>query len=221
MDEREHNELRSLLGAYALNATEAVEARRIERHLQNCDDCANEVRALRDTAAELSWLSEPEDAGDLVDRIAQRLPARRRRVVTRISAAVAAVAVIAAGLLGAGLVRERRENASLEDVLAAATDRITLGPQGGFGGHGVLHLAPGKAALVLDDLPGAGRDRVYQLWAIEGSKPSSMTVVDGTGRVVRLFDWTGSADRFAVTIEPSGGSPVPTTAPVLAGSVRA
>ena len=217
MNEREHRELQSLLGAYALHATDAVEARRVERHLQSCDDCANEVRALRDTAAELAWLSEPADAGDLVDRIAERLPARRGRIVTRISAAVAAAAVIAAGLLGAGLLRERTQNASLEDVLAAATQRVTLGPTGGFDGHGVLYIADGTAALVLDDLPDAGPDRVYQLWSIADSSPRSMTIVRGTGRVVRLFDWTGDDGRFAVTIEPAGGSTAPTSDPVLAG----
>jgi anti-sigma-K factor RskA len=218
MDEREHGELQSLLGAYALNATDAIEARRVERHLETCDDCTNEVRALRDTAAELAWLSEPADAGDLVDRISSKLPPRRRRVVTRVSAAVAAVAVAAAGFLGVSLIRERGENAKLEGVLAAATDRIVLGPQGGFVGRGVLHLADGRAAVILDDLPDAGSDRVYQLWAIDGSTPRSMTVLDGEGRVVRSFDWKGTGDRFAITIEPSGGSPVPTTDPVLAGA---
>jgi anti-sigma-K factor RskA len=214
---QEHEELQTLLGAYALNATDALEARRIERHLETCDDCANEVRMLRETTAELAWLSEPAEAGDLVDRISQRLPARRRRLITRLSAGVAAVAVATAGFLGASLLRAESENARLADVLATATRRVPLGAQKGFAGHGVLHVASGKAALVLDDLPDAGRDRTYQLWAITGSKPRSMTVVGGTGRVVAVFDWKGAGDRFAVTIEPDGGSPVPTSDPVLIG----
>lgn len=217
MNEREHGALRALLGAHALDATDDVEAQRIERHLETCDECTNEVRALRDTAAELAWLSEPADTGDLVDRISSTLPAQRRRIVTRISAAIAAVAVVVAGFLGVSLLGERAENAKLADVLAAATERVNLGPQGRFTGRGVLHIADGEAALVLDALPDAGRDRVYQLWAITGSKPRSMTVLSGAGRVVRLFDWSGSGERFAVTIEPGGGSPVPTTDPVLAG----
>jgi anti-sigma-K factor RskA len=218
MNEREHQELRSLLGAYALNATDALEARRVERHLQTCDDCANEVRMLRDTTAELAWLSEPAEAGDLVDRITQRLPARRRRLMVRLSAGIAAVAVAAAGYLGVSLLRERAANDAFAHVLASATRRVSLGPQKGFTGHGVLHIAEGKAALVLDDLPDAGRDRAYQLWAIAGAKPRPMTVIDGAGRIVRLFDWSGTGDRFAVTIEPDGGSPVPTTEPVLLGA---
>jgi anti-sigma-K factor RskA len=185
--------------------------------LSGCEDCANEVRLLRSTTAELAWLSEPASTGDLVDRISRKLPARRRRLVTRISAGVAAVAVAGAGFLGVSLMRERAENAQLADVLADASRRITLGPQGGFQAHGVLHIASGKAALILEDLPDAGRGRTYQLWAITGARPRSMTVVDGTGRVVHVFDWKGVADRFAVTIEPAGGSPVPTTDPVLAG----
>jgi anti-sigma-K factor RskA len=218
MSEREHQDLQSLLGAYVLNATDALEGRRIERHLETCDDCANEVRMLRDTTAELAWLSEPAETGDLVDRISQRLPARRRRFVTRVSAVVAAVAVVLAGFLGVSLMRAQDENDRLGRVLASATRRVELGPQKGFTGRGVLHIAGDDAALVLDDVPDAGRDRVYQLWAIAGAAPRSMAVLDGTGRIVRLFDWRGNADRFAVTIEPMGGSPVPTSDPVLAGA---
>ena len=57
MNDAAHEEIREGLGAFALNATESLEYRRIERHLEECDDCANEVRLLKEAAAELSWLS--------------------------------------------------------------------------------------------------------------------------------------------------------------------
>lgn len=216
MNEKEHEELRTLVGAYALNATDALERRRIERHLPTCDDCTNEVRMLRETAAELSWLPRPEEAGTVVEDIERRIPSRRRPVASRLSLAVAAVAVVAAGVFGGLFVNQRNENARFADVLASAVDQARLRPQGGFEGRGVLHVAKGQAALILEDLPPAGRDRAYQLWAIKGDKPRSLAVIDATGRVVQLLDYEGAADRFALTIEPAGGSPVPTSDPVLA-----
>ena len=214
----EHEELQSLLGAFALNATSAIEARRVERHLEKCDDCANEVRLLKEAAAELAWLSNPEDTADLEHRITTNLPARRRTMTVRFLAGAAAVAVVISGVLGASLIRERSLKSDLEEVLTTATRQVSLDPQGGFQGRGVLHVGRGKAALVLDDVPAAGKGRIYQLWALAGAKPRSATVVEGNGRVVHLFDWTGTADRFAITIEPEGGSPVPTSDPVLVGT---
>lgn len=214
----EHRELQTLLGAFALDATSELERRRVERHLQSCVDCAREVRLLRDAASELAWLPDFQDADDLVTRMAESLPKRPRRVLTWVSVGVAAGSLAAAGFLGTGLVRERVRNTAVQSVLAEATRRVQLDSQRGFAGHGVLHFAGDKAVLVLEDLPDLGRDRSYQLWAIEGTTPRSATVLEATGRVVHLFAWSGKADRFALTIEPSSGSPAPTTDPVLAGA---
>ena len=218
MNERDHEEIRSLLGAFALNATDAVEHGRIERHLATCDECANEVRMLTATAAELSWLTDPADADEVIERVASKLPARRRRIVTRLSVAVAAVSVAAAGVLGGVLVNERSENDRFADIVAGSVRSVRLAPQNGFDGTGVLYIARNEAALILENVPDAGRERAYQLWAIDGVKPRSLGVIDGSGRVVRIVDDPGTADRYAVTIEAEGGSPVPTTDPVLVGA---
>ncbi len=134
------------------------------------------------------------------------------------SAARAAVSVAAAGFRGGARVRERSRTDELSSVLADAQRSVRLAPQGGFDGQGTVYVADGRAALVLDDVPDPGRGRSYQLWAITGEKPASMTVVEDGDRVVRLFEWSGRADQFAVTIEPAGGSPVPTSDPVLVGA---
>lgn len=212
----EHDQMESLIGAYALDAIDALERRRLERHLATCEDCANEVRMLRETAAELAWLPDPADASEVVENIARKMPSRTRRRTSRISVAVAAVAVVVAGVFGGLFVGERRENARFENLLASADLRANLTPQGGFEGRGVLHIGEGEAALILEDLPPPGRDRAYQLWAVKGGKPRSLAVVEATGRVVRLLDYTGAGETFALTIEPAGGSPVPTSDPVLA-----
>ena len=75
-------------------------------------------------------------------------------------------------------------------------------------------------------LPPAAAGRTYQLWGIRGSDaPVSLgtfdTGADGTA-VVALSP--GAATDFeisALTDEPAGGSPAPTTTPFLAGPWRA
>jgi anti-sigma-K factor RskA len=219
MTDRSHAEVQSLLGAFVLNAVSVTEQRMVQRHIESCAECAREVELLREASAELAWLPVPENADELVDRIAAALPPRPRRSVVRAVAALAAVAVAAAGFLGASLVRERARSGDFAAVVAEAARSVHLRPQvSGFEGSGTLFLTGTRAAFVLDDVPGPGQGRSYQLWAISGDKPASMAVVGGDGRIVRLFDWSGRADTFAVTIEPAGGSPVPTSDPVLVGS---
>jgi anti-sigma-K factor RskA len=76
-------------------------------------------------------------------------------------------------------------------------------------------------------LPPAPAGRTYQLWAIASatSAPVSLgtfnTTTDGVGRLaVRLPQGTTIAIG-AVTEEPEGGSPQPTTQPFLVGQLRA
>ena len=216
MTDTQHSDLQELLGAFALDALTPLEHRRVERHLASCDECSREARLLREAATELAWLPSEQDADELIDRITGSLPYRPRRMAVRVFAAVAAVSVAASVFIGTQFLRERARDSELTKVLASSGQHVALEPQSGFGGRGVLHLARGKAALVLSDLPNPGRGRAYQLWAIAGGKPRSMTVVGGTGRVFAVFDWNGNAQQYAVTIEPAGGSPVPTSNPVLA-----
>ncbi len=218
MNDVQHNDVQELLGAFALDALSPLEHRRVERHLASCEECTREARLLREAATELAWIPSEQSADELIDRITGSLRYRPRRVAVRFMAAVAAASVAASLFVGVQFVRERSRNAELTKVLASAGEQVTLQPQQGFDGRGVLHIARGKAALVLSDVPSAGRGRAYQLWAIAGGKPRSMTVIGGHGRVFEVFDWTGDANQYAVTIEPEGGSPVPTTNPVLAST---
>src|SRR5687768_5873145 len=107
MNDTQHEEIQELLGAYALDALDPLEHRRVERHIAGCDDCANEVRLLTEAASELAWLAKEEEAGDLAYRISRNLPARGRTIKIRILTAVAAVAVAIAGVLGGSLIYQR------------------------------------------------------------------------------------------------------------------
>lgn len=217
--EEQHEELRSLLGAYVLNAVDEIEHRRVERHLRTCEACASEARLLGAPVGELALLPElPDDADELIEKITAALPWRPRKVLMRLSAGIAAVAVAAAGFLGLALRDERARQDRIATVIAGAERSVAFDGQGGFDGTGRLYLAGGQAVLALDDMPAPGQERAWQLWALTSGEPTSMSVIEGEDRIVHLFEWEGRATAFAVTIEPAGGSPVPTSDPVLISS---
>ncbi|MEQ9399064.1 MAG: anti-sigma factor [Longimicrobiales bacterium] len=73
------------------------------------------------------------------------------------------------------------------------------------------------------DLPPAPEGRTYQLWGIaEGGSPVSLgtfqTAADGTALVQRTVPAGTDFQIGAVTEEPTGGSPQPTSAPFLVGT---
>ncbi|MFD7981916.1 zf-HC2 domain-containing protein [Kitasatospora indigofera] len=77
LTEQQHEDLRSLLGAWALGACPRREAAALERHLRHCPDCAEEGARLRDAAG---WLSadEPLDpSGALRQQVLDWCLARR------------------------------------------------------------------------------------------------------------------------------------------------
>lgn len=84
----------------------------------------------------------------------------------------------------------------------------------------------GQVLLAAYRLPPAPAGRTYQLWGIaEGASPVSLGTFQsaGEGREVVRFSVPAGLQLAigAVTEEPAGGSPQPTSAPFLAGTLRA
>lgn len=81
--------------------------------------------------------------------------------------------------------------------------------------------ARGHIVIAARDLPPAGTGRTYQLWAIREGEPASLGTFDtdarGRATVLLRVDSALSFDVTAVTEEPAGGSPLPTTTPLLLG----
>ncbi len=72
MNVSEHDEIRSLLGVYALDAVDNLERERVEDHLTTCLACSAEVADHREAAASLAFAGGDAPAG-LWDRIAAEL----------------------------------------------------------------------------------------------------------------------------------------------------
>lgn len=79
-----------------------------------------------------------------------------------------------------------------------------------------LAWSPAKQKVVVDmksmKLPAHDKDHQYQLWALVGGKPVDMGLFDAGNATdsVKVMKSIASADAFAVTLEPVGGSATPT-----------
>ena len=62
------------------------------------------------------------------------------------------------------------------------------------------------------NMPANDKDHQYQLWALVGGKPVDLGVFDAdtTSKDMKVMKSIASADAFAVTLEPRGGSQNPT-----------
>jgi anti-sigma-K factor RskA len=83
------------------------------------------------------------------------------------------------------------------------------------GGRGTAVVAGGEAVFLASGMPSVSSDRTYQLWVMSpGSTRSAGLLGHGSSAQV-LVQRVHPGDKLAVTVEPSGGSPQPTTAPLV------
>jgi anti-sigma-K factor RskA len=148
--------------------------------------------------------------------------ARRRNRWIAAGAAIVAAAAIAIGVV----VVAPWDDGGTDPVAAvvAADDAQTIqmpgtGEEGSLPGVTIVHSASQNAAVILaDQVPVPEEDRVYELWGINGGVPQRAATFrpndDGTlSFYAPNFD-PASAEVWAITEEPAGGSDAPTT-PIL------
>lgn len=231
------SDIHALSGAYAVDAVHDLERAEFERHLASCDSCRAEVASLRDAAGHLAdvsasppppglraqVLSEAQSVRPLPPR-APAAPTRRWRIP-----ALAAAAALIAGL-GVGVTTEWRPWEP-ETVQMTLAERVRQAPDAqswtqSLPSGGSVTVTRSKSVGVavwqstgMKPLPSG---RVYELWLQapdESLKPAGLFSA-GDGEVVMRGDAT-EAIGAGVTEEPSGGSPVPTTAPIAFIDFRA
>jgi anti-sigma-K factor RskA len=149
--------------------------------------------------------------------------ARRRwfqRPAAIIGAAAAAVVLIAGAIIGIGWSGPngwgaQREMAAIE--AAPDSQSVTHELDGGGAVTLVWSAAEGRSGVVVEGLPDLGADETYELWYIDdsGAAPAGTFDVAGdeTWRVLEGDFRPGVA--VGVTVEPAGGSPEPTTEPLV------
>ncbi|UED87232.1 anti-sigma factor [Streptomyces profundus] len=238
MSERYEAESHTLSGAYALNAVSDEERARFERHLRRCEACAHEVAELAETAGRLGVAAARVPPRAMRETVLRRIGSVRqeppaglvRRLTPRMSRFALAACLAAAVLAGTtvwqwqeaerareGVERAERHADALTRVLAAPDARITTGELPG-GGTATVVLSPGhdQAAFLASGLPEPPADRVYQLWFDDAGTMRPAGLLDpAAGDSALLMDGrVDGAGGMGITVEPSGGSPQPTTEPL-------
>jgi anti-sigma-K factor RskA len=233
-------DIHALTGAYALDAVSGAERADFERHLAECESCAQEVRELRDTATRLALaaaadpppalranvLSQIKSVRQLppettVVPLRGRSPRDRRTLALRLSSVAAAVLFIAAVALGVVVFRQgqqldetRAQAAEMSSILRASDAQVLTLDKGADGRMTVAMSRSQDKMLLLAEVadPPSGKD--LQVWAVHGDRMVSAGLLQPTnGDATLAVSDLGDANQIAVTVEPDGGSPQPTTLP--------
>lgn len=145
------------------------------------------------------------------------------RPMTVLVAAAAAVILFVGGtVVGVGFSGNRAGDVEAQSlaVLTSASDLQRASAQIAGGGEATLiwSLDQRKSAILVNDLPSLSSGKTYQLWYMgEGAPiPAGTFESSASATTWRVLDGAMSAgDTVGVTVEPLGGSPKPTTDPIL------
>ncbi|WP_232331391.1 anti-sigma factor [Agromyces laixinhei] len=149
--------------------------------------------------------------------------ARRRwfqRPGAIIAAAAASVVLIAGAIIGVGWAGPNGWGAQREmTAIAEASDVQSETHEIEGGGAVTLYWSAeqGRSGVVVEGLPDVGDESTYELWYIDDSGAQSAGTFDVQGEE----SWRVLDGEFApgvavgVTVEPAGGSPQPTTDPIV------
>jgi len=138
--------------------------------------------------------------------------------------AVAALAVTITGLqdrlasLEVAATAAREEADALVALLAADDVVVHTVRVDDVRGRVIASATLGEAVFLIEGLPPAPAAHTYELWMIaaDGASPAGLVAPDRTGRVSEhLTGDLAGAMAIGITIEPDGGSPAPTTAPMM------
>jgi anti-sigma-K factor RskA len=219
-------ELDELLGAYALDAVDESDRRRVDDYLAVNPRAAAEVQEHREVATMLAFTGMDAPAG-LWDRIVRELddvapepgpelakiiPIERKRSTARTVLPWLA-ATAAAALVAVGVVTIFDDDGTSGDPLvaaaeAAAADRDSRAAELRADGSDVVVEAvvdnDGHGFLFGDALPELADDQTYQLWGVVGDQVISIGII-GPHPELETFTVRGELAALAVTIEPAGG----------------
>ena len=238
------NELSGQYELYALGVLEEPELSELHEHLgRNCEVCAPAVRraAVRVSMfADMAAVVEPPQ--NLRGRVLASVgivPQFRWNWMQTWATVVAAVVL---GLLWAGHLRRERirdiafhdameQVKQSEEVLAllSAPDTIVRVSQEGAAQppQGKVFLNPKRGVLLLaSNLPPAPEGKIYEMWVIPaGGKPvpAGLFQSESNGTAVHLQQGpvdVASTGAVAVTLEPAGGAPQPTSQPLIVAPLK-
>lgn len=242
-------EVHTLTGAYVCDALGPDERAAFEAHMDQCPECAAEVRELREVTAIMAAAVAERPPASLKAAVdneigvtrqvppvtaepgaasASTSPGGRRRMRAAWSVA-AALALVAAGLGWRAISQQHQinslnaQNAQIAQLLAAPDAAATRGAVTGGGSALIIDSRSlNEAAVSFTDLAGAPSGKTYQLWlmAPDGSARSVGLMQVSPSRPVLVQGLAGEV-KVGMTIEPAGGSPRPTSTPIMVAALGA
>jgi anti-sigma-K factor RskA len=221
-------DLDELLGAYALDALDADEQRRVDDYLAINPRARAEVQEHREVATMLAYtgMDAPDGLWDRIvstldeappspgPELARVLPMdqHRRRVgptLGRWVAATAAAALIAIAAIAvvdrSNVVDTNPLEAAVAQIRADRDSRSTrmVSAESAVEVEAIVDLQ-GHGFLLAGDLPQLPRSLTYQLWGVFGDQVISLGVLGPTPDI-EMFTARGDLAAVAITIEPAGG----------------
>jgi anti-sigma-K factor RskA len=221
------DELRQDYTSYALGIADDPERAEIAEHLgRKCPNCVPGVASAMATVTAMSGavqLTEPpKHLRRRVIASVQREPARWRAgifVPWAITAALS-IALVTIGISGR---RQSGDTARLQQALSILNDPATKDVT--FGetekpSKGRVFVSAGKGVVFIGaSLPRLDRGKTFELWVIPAKgNPVPAGLFQSQPDATAVFVRPGpveNAAAIAVTVEPQGGSPQPTTTPFI------
>lgn len=241
------DQTRELLGAYALDAVDDVERRRVEKLLVSDPSVRDEVERLRLVADELGNAAESAPPAQLWESLqsavntdsSARKPSgsseptsifssKKHRSVNKLF--LAAAAVLAVFVIGGAILAGVRQDGNVPNTIAAMTAMANdaaskPGSRTGFLTDPdqtmkvqVVADAQGHGFLMTDPLPALPEDETYQLWAANNGTMISLGML-GSNPEMSMVPIDPSVTELALTREPVSGSVAPTSSPMATGSL--
>lgn len=226
-------DLMALATPYALHALTDAEVADVDRQLaaapaEVAAAFAAEVRAIHETMAVVSAATAVEPPAPLRDRLlatvgddrVRQLPAKRETRWRTTVLAAAAVLAIGLGALGVGYAMRPPAPTSTADQVFAASDVRTVSGDIPGGGTATLVFSHQRDAgvLVMNNVAPPKPGTVYQMWLVGDKGPQSAGTMDAKAvapSTTAVLPDLGDSKTLAFTVEPPGGSVMPTS-PVFA-----
>jgi anti-sigma-K factor RskA len=227
------------LPAYVLDAVTAAERRQVEGHLALCPSCRAELTHLQQIAADLPLaLPQADPPPELKHRLMQSIHSRKLAQLSSVKQAtfvqnlgsfflrrwpVLGIALIILLALG-NLVMWRQLYLTTQNNSTAMRVVTLTNTQFSPGAIGTLVMSPDGhySTLVVSNLGALQPGKQYQVWLIKGAMHTSAGLfsVDSSGYAsldIIAPQSFQQYDAIGISIEPDGGSPIPTGMSVLHG----
>ncbi|MDQ5819324.1 MAG: anti-sigma factor [Actinomycetota bacterium] len=245
MNGMDHGRFEELRDAYVLGALPEAERREFEEYLAAHPERQAEVEEMGAVAGLLALSpQEHEPPPDLRSKImatveaeAESPPARSTRspfawigeFLGARNLALGAAALLVIGLFSWSMLL-RGEVEDLQGRVQSLQSQPQEPQMVELGGAGteqgaraeLVTLEGDRAVLVVEDMPPVPEGKTYQIWVIEDEvpKPGGLFEPNQDSVAAVVERPLSGGEVVAVTVEPEGGSPKPTSDPMLAAEVR-